>query len=80
MVAKEYKKSIATLAEHRNQFADHNMAGYKSLGYEVYSMAKLTEEAKKTSFQKHFRPHSMQNTKVLMNICFPELVLPLMVM
>ncbi|AZB33214.1 CocE/NonD family hydrolase [Chryseobacterium bernardetii] len=52
MVAKEYKKSIATLAEHRNQFADHNMAGYKSLGYEVYSMAKLTEEAKKTSFSK----------------------------
>ncbi|MBP2615204.1 CocE/NonD family hydrolase [Chryseobacterium jejuense] len=52
MVAKDYKKSILTLAEHRKQFADHNMAGYKSMGYEVYSMAKLTEAETKTSFSK----------------------------
>ncbi|MGE8555821.1 MAG: CocE/NonD family hydrolase [Chryseobacterium jejuense] len=52
IVAKEYKKSIATLAEHRNQFADHNMAGYKSMGYEVYSMAKVTEVTTKKPFRK----------------------------
>ncbi|OCA80183.1 hydrolase [Chryseobacterium contaminans] len=55
MVAKEYKKSIATLAEHRNQFADHNMAGYKSLGYEVYSMAKSMEATSKISFSTALR-------------------------
>lgn len=53
IIAKDYQKSLATLTEYRNQFADHNMAGYKFMSYEVYSMAKLTET--KTSFSKGLR-------------------------
>ena len=52
IVSKDYKKSIATLSEFRNQFADHNMAGYKFIGYEFYSMAKLNEIKNKVSFPK----------------------------
>lgn len=52
IVSKDYKKSIATLSEFRNQFADHNMAGYKFIGYEFYSMAKLNEIKNEVSFPK----------------------------
>ncbi|MGC5743517.1 CocE/NonD family hydrolase [Chryseobacterium sp. NFX27] len=50
MVAKDYKTSITTLADYRNQFADHHMAGNKFIAYEFYSMAKLVEEKEKISF------------------------------
>lgn len=50
MVTKDYKSSISTLSDHRNEYADHNMAGNKSLAFEIYSMAKLIEKDKKTSF------------------------------
>ncbi|WET50577.1 CocE/NonD family hydrolase [Chryseobacterium indologenes] len=52
MVAKDYKKSILTLAEYRKQFADHNMAGYKFMSYEVYGMAKSNEAENKIPFSK----------------------------
>ena len=52
IVTKDYKKSLTTLSENRNQFADHNMAGYRFLGYELYSMAKLAEAERKISFPK----------------------------
>lgn len=52
IVAKDYKKSIATLADNRKQFADHNMAGYRFLGYELYSMAKMTEMENKVPFSR----------------------------
>ncbi|MEG0925087.1 CocE/NonD family hydrolase [Chryseobacterium sp.] len=50
IIAKDYKASAITLAQFRNEFADHNMAGYKFIEYEVYSMAKLYEAETKTSF------------------------------
>jgi len=50
MVARDYKKSIATLSAYRNEFADHNMAGNKFIAYEFYSMAKLIEAKEKISF------------------------------
>ncbi|WES99336.1 CocE/NonD family hydrolase [Chryseobacterium arthrosphaerae] len=52
IVAKDYKKSLTTLSENRNQFADHNMAGYRFLGYELYSMAKLAEAERNISFSQ----------------------------
>ncbi|WP_160137657.1 CocE/NonD family hydrolase [Chryseobacterium sp. c4a] len=50
MVAKDYKSSISTLSDHRNEYADHNMAGNKALAFEIYSMTKLIEKDSKTSF------------------------------
>ena len=50
LAAKDYKSSIASLNDYRKEYADHNMAGNKSLAYEIYSMAKLMEKDKKTSF------------------------------
>ncbi|MGH1517657.1 CocE/NonD family hydrolase [Chryseobacterium sp. JK1] len=50
IVAQDYKQSLSTLAENRNQFADHNMAGYRFLGYELYSMAKMLEREGKVPF------------------------------
>lgn len=52
IVAKDYKKSLTTLSENRNQFADHNMAGYRFLGYELYSTAKLAEAERNISFSQ----------------------------
>lgn len=50
MVAKDYKKSIATLADYRNEYAANNMAGNKFILYEFYSMAKVIEEKENISF------------------------------
>lgn len=50
MVAKDYKKSITTLSDYRNEFAAHNMAGNKFIAYEFYSMAKLMEAKEKLTF------------------------------
>lgn len=50
IAAKDYQKAINTLADYRNEYADHNMAGNKFLGYEVYSMAKLIEKERKIIF------------------------------
>ncbi|NML70067.1 CocE/NonD family hydrolase [Chryseobacterium sp. RP-3-3] len=50
MVAKDYKKSITTLSDYRNEFAAHNMAGNKFIAYEFYSMAKLMEAKEKITF------------------------------
>ncbi|ASW73231.1 hydrolase [Chryseobacterium piperi] len=50
IISKEYKKSIITLSDYRNQFAEHNMAGYKFIAYEVYSLAKLTEKTENILF------------------------------
>ncbi|MGE8431386.1 CocE/NonD family hydrolase [Chryseobacterium joostei] len=56
IVAKDYKKAIMTLSEYRNEFADHNMGGYKSMGYELYSLAKLAQTETKASF-----PNALQS-------------------
>lgn len=50
ILSKDYKKSFLTLADNRKQFADHNMADYRLLGYELYSMAKQAETENKISF------------------------------
>jgi putative CocE/NonD family hydrolase len=50
LAAKDYKNSITSLADYRKEYADHNMAGNKSLAYEIYSMAKQMEKDKKISF------------------------------
>lgn len=50
ILSKDYKKSFLTLADNRKQFADHNMADYRFLGYELYSMAKQAETENKISF------------------------------
>lgn len=50
MVAKDYKKSIATLADYRNEYAANNMAGNKFILYEFYIMAKVIEEKENISF------------------------------
>ncbi|HCM35569.1 CocE/NonD family hydrolase [Chryseobacterium sp.] len=56
IVAKDYKKAMMTLSEYRNEFADHNMGGYKSMGYELYSLAKLAQTETKASF-----PNALQS-------------------
>ncbi|MGU3377072.1 CocE/NonD family hydrolase [Chryseobacterium sp. M5A1_1a] len=50
IVAKDYKKAAITISEYRNEFADHNMGGYKFMGYELYSLAKLAQTDSKISF------------------------------
>lgn len=50
IVAKDYKKSIATLADYRNEYAANNMAGNKFILYEFYSMAKVIEQKENISF------------------------------
>jgi len=51
MVAKDYKKSIITLSDYRNEFADHNMAGNRFIAYEFYSLAKIDEQKEKIPFR-----------------------------
>lgn len=51
MLSKDYKKSIATLSDYRNEFADHNMVGNKFIAHEVYSLAKLIEKRDNITFQ-----------------------------
>ncbi len=61
LLAKDYKKSNATLVEYRKEFADHDMVGNKYIAYEFYSMAKIIEAKEKISF-----PNALQkafNTK-----------------
>lgn len=55
ILSKDYKKSFLTLADNRKQFADHNMADYRFLGYELYSMAKQAETENKISFSNAFQ-------------------------
>ncbi|SHL97280.1 hypothetical protein SAMN05444360_106184 [Chryseobacterium carnipullorum] len=50
IVARDYKKSIATLSDYRNEFAAHNMAGNKFIAYEFYSGAKIMETKEKLNF------------------------------
>ncbi|AZA84174.1 hydrolase [Chryseobacterium lactis] len=52
MVATDYQKSITTLSEYRNLFADHNMGDNKFIGYEFYSLAKMAEKAGNLPFNK----------------------------
>lgn len=52
VVAQDYKGALKTFPEYRNEFADNDMAGYKSLIYEVYGMAKLNETENKEPFPK----------------------------
>ncbi|MBV8328417.1 CocE/NonD family hydrolase [Chryseobacterium sp.] len=52
IAAKDYKNAILTLSDYRKEYADHNMAGNKSLAYEIYSMARLMEKDKRMSFSK----------------------------
>ncbi|WP_313090136.1 CocE/NonD family hydrolase [Chryseobacterium flavum] len=50
MVAQDYKNSLASLSENRNLFADHNMGGYRFMGFELYSLAKQVQTNKNVSF------------------------------
>ena len=67
LAAKDYKNSISSLTDYRKEYADHNMAGNKSLAYEIYSMAKLMEEDKKTSF-----PNALQAAFITKYESLPE--------
>ncbi len=71
IVAQDYKKSILTLADHRKQFADHNMAGYRFLGYELYSMAKLAEMKNRIPFS-----NALQSAFTQKYESFPEKLIP----
>ena len=50
MAAQDYKNSLASLSENRNLFADHNMAGYIYMSFELYSLAKIEQKESNIPF------------------------------
>ncbi|UOU98764.1 CocE/NonD family hydrolase [Chryseobacterium daecheongense] len=52
ILAGNYKKSIATIQQYREAFADKNSASTKFINYELYAMAKDIEKNEKIDFSK----------------------------
>ncbi|WP_027373367.1 CocE/NonD family hydrolase [Chryseobacterium sp. UNC8MFCol] len=50
MATQDYQQSIASLSENRSLFADHNMGGYRLMGFELYSRAKLAQKENNMTF------------------------------
>lgn len=71
MVAQDYQNSLASLAENRNLFADNNMGGYRFIGFELYTMAKMEQKEKNTSF-----PNALQKVFNQKYESLPEKLIP----
>ncbi|MEJ5049372.1 CocE/NonD family hydrolase [Chryseobacterium culicis] len=77
MVAQDYKNSLVSLSENRNLFADHNMGGYRYIGFELYSMAKMTQKESNTSFSGALQKVFNQKYESLPEKLIPRLILAL---
>lgn len=71
MAAQDYQNSLASLAENRNLFADHNMGGYRLTGFELYTMAKMEQKENNASF-----PNALQKVFNQKYESLPEKLLP----
>lgn len=71
MAAQDYQNSLASLAENRNLFADHNMGGYRLIGFELYTMAKMEQKENNASF-----PNALQKVFNQKYESLPEKLLP----
>ncbi|RQO33738.1 hydrolase [Chryseobacterium sp. KBW03] len=77
MATQDYKKSIVSLSENRNLFADHNMAGYRLVGLELYSMAKIAQKENNISFSNALQKVFTQKYESLPEKLTPRLKLVL---
>ncbi|NIF04755.1 CocE/NonD family hydrolase [Chryseobacterium sp. Tr-659] len=77
MLAQDYQKSIGSLSENRNLFADNNMGGYRLIGLELYSMAKLAQKEDNSSFPDALRKVFNQKYESLPEKLIPRLGLTL---
>ncbi|KAB1231584.1 CocE/NonD family hydrolase [Chryseobacterium viscerum] len=77
MATQDYKKSIVSLSENRNLFADHNMAGYRLVGFELYSMAKMAQKENNISFSNALQKVFTQKYESLPEKLTPRLKLVL---
>ncbi|MDQ1855984.1 CocE/NonD family hydrolase [Chryseobacterium sp. WLY505] len=77
LVAQDYKNSLASLFENRNLFADHNMGGYRNIGFELYSLAKLAQKETNTSFSASLQKVFNQKYESLPEKLIPRLELAL---
>ncbi|PWN60870.1 CocE/NonD family hydrolase [Chryseobacterium viscerum] len=77
MATQDYKKSIISLSENRNLFADHNMAGYRLVGFELYSMAKMAQKENNISFSNALQKVFTQKYESLPEKLTPRLKLVL---
>ncbi|PWW20627.1 CocE/NonD family hydrolase [Chryseobacterium sp. AG844] len=77
MVAQDYKNSLASLSENRNFFADNNMGGYRLIGFELYTMAKMEQKEKNISFPNALQKVFNQKYESLPENLVPRLELAL---
>lgn len=77
MLAQDYKKSIASLSENRSLFADHNMGGYRFIGLELYSMAKIIQKENNSTFSNALQKAFHQKYESLPEKLVPRLGLAL---
>jgi len=75
MVAQDYKNSLSSLSENRNLFADHHMGDYRLIGFELYSMAKMTQKDNNISFSNAFEKVFNQKYESLPEKLIPRLPL-----
>ncbi|QBJ85818.1 CocE/NonD family hydrolase [Chryseobacterium gleum] len=71
MVAQDYKNSLASLSENRDLFADNNMGGYRYIGFELYSLAKMEQKENNTPF-----PNALQKVFNQKYQSLPEKLIP----
>lgn len=77
LVAQDYKNSLASLSENRNLFADHNMGGYRYIGFELYSLAKMEQKESNISFPNALQKVFNQKYESLPENLIPRLELAL---
>ncbi|WP_426478974.1 CocE/NonD family hydrolase [Chryseobacterium sp. CBSDS_008] len=77
MVAQDYKNSLISLSENRNLFADNNMGGYRFIGFELYSLAKIIQKENNTSFSSALQKVFNQKYESLPEKLIPRLGLAL---
>ncbi|MCE4066358.1 CocE/NonD family hydrolase [Chryseobacterium gleum] len=77
MVAQDYKNSLASLSENRDLFADNNMGGYRYIGFELYSLAKMEQKENNASFTNALQKVFNQKYQSLPEKLIPRLELAL---
>ncbi|WP_343686140.1 CocE/NonD family hydrolase [Chryseobacterium gleum] len=77
MVAQDYKNSLASLSENRDLFADNNMGGYRYIGFELYSLAKMEQKENNTPFPNALQIVFNQKYQSLPEKLIPRLELAL---
>ncbi|WP_312285361.1 CocE/NonD family hydrolase [Chryseobacterium gleum] len=77
MVTQDYKNSLASLSENRDLFADNNMGGYRYIGFELYSLAKMEQKENNASFTNALQKVFNQKYQSLPEKLIPRLELAL---